>query len=63
MNSIINLKSNDISLQKAIFDRQFWLIAMIFFVIGFCTSAIVVHIAPYATDQGIPSPMQQVFYL
>jgi len=47
------LKSNDISLQKAILTRQFWLCVMVYFVIGFCTYTILVHIAPYATDQGI----------
>jgi MFS family permease len=50
---IHKLKSNDISLRKAIFTRQFWLCAIIFFVIGFCPWAILVHIAPYATDHGI----------
>jgi MFS family permease len=47
------LKSNDISLRKAISTRRFWLCAMVFFVIGFCPYSIIVHIAPYATDQGI----------
>jgi MFS family permease len=47
------LKGKDISLKKAILTRQFWLCAMFFFVLGFCVFAILVHIAPYTTDQGI----------
>jgi MFS family permease len=46
-------QNKELSLKQAVLTRQFWLFAMIFFIMGFCSWAIMVHIAPYVTDQGI----------
>jgi MFS family permease len=50
------LKPGDeaISPKEAIVTRQFWLIFIMFFSFGFCTFATQIHIAPHATDLGIP---------
>jgi MFS family permease len=44
-----------LSLREAIRTRQFWMIFVLFFGLGFCAYVIVVHIAPHATDLGIPA--------
>ena len=38
------------TLKEAIHTRQFWLVSSVFFSIGFCIFAIMVHIVPHATD-------------
>lgn len=43
----------DISLRKAVLTRQFWVLFTIFLILGLCPYAILVHIAPHATDRGI----------
>ena len=42
-----------LSLKEAVYTRQFWLAFIMFFCFGFGLYAIVVHIAPHATDLGI----------
>ena len=41
-----------LSLQAATKTRQFWTVCAAFFVCWYCTRAIMVHIVPYALDQG-----------
>jgi len=41
------------SLREAVYTRQFWLISAIFFCLGFCVFAIMVHIVPHAIELGI----------
>jgi len=41
-----------LSFKEAASSRQFWLIFSMFLCLGFCMYAILVHIAPYATDLG-----------
>jgi len=45
--------SQDFILKEAIHTPQFWLVALIFFCVGFATFAITVHIVPHATQLGI----------
>jgi MFS family permease len=40
------------SLGKAALTREFWFVFSMFYCFGFCFSAIMVHIAPHATDIG-----------
>ncbi len=46
------LPDNELSLRKAVYTKQFLMLAVIFFVIGVCMFSIIVHIAPHAIDQG-----------
>lgn len=41
------------SLKKAVCTRQFWTVLAMFLSFGFCFNALLIHIAPYATDLGI----------
>jgi predicted MFS family arabinose efflux permease len=41
------------SIREAILTRQFWILFAMAFCFGFCLLAVLVHIAPYATDLGI----------
>ncbi len=43
------------SLKEAVCTKQFWLAFGIAFCVGFSLRSIIVHIAPHATDLGIPS--------
>jgi MFS family permease len=45
----------DFTLKEAAHTPQFWLVAIIFFCVGFTTVAIMVHIVPHATKLGIPA--------
>jgi MFS family permease len=45
----------DFILKEAVHTPQFWLVAIIFFCVGFATFAITVHIVPHATKLGIPA--------
>jgi MFS family permease len=47
--------SEDFVLKEAVHTRQFWLVALIFFCIGFTAFSITVHIFPHATKLGIPA--------
>jgi MFS family permease len=47
-------ESEDFILKEAVRTRQFWLVAAIFFCIGFTAFSITVHIFPHATNLGIP---------
>ena len=40
------------SLKEAALTREFWLVFGLFFCFGFCHLAVMVHIAPHATDMG-----------
>ncbi|MFH1003002.1 MAG: MFS transporter [Chloroflexota bacterium] len=44
--------TNDISLREAISARPIWILSGAFFLAGVCMKAVVVHLAPYATDLG-----------
>jgi len=41
------------SLREAVYTRQFWVVFVMFFCLGFCVFAIMVHIVPHAIDLGI----------
>jgi MFS family permease len=43
-----------LSFREAVCSRQFWILFAMVFSYGFCLLTVQVHIAPYATDQGIP---------
>ena len=45
--------SKDFILKEAAHTPQFWLVAIIFFCVGFAAFAIMVHIVPHATKLGI----------
>lgn len=45
--------SKDFILKEAVHTAQFWLVAIIFFCVGFAAFAITVHIVPHATKLGI----------
>ena len=45
------------SLKEAALSREFWLVFGVFFCFGFCFSAVMVHIAPHATDIGKSPPV------
>jgi OFA family oxalate/formate antiporter-like MFS transporter len=44
----------DFSFQGAIRTRQFWLVAVLYFLFGYSQVTIMVHIVPYATGLGMP---------
>jgi MFS family permease len=52
-----NFKSSgkDFNLQEAVRTTQFWLVAIIFFCVGWAAFTITVHIVPHAIDLGIPA--------
>lgn len=47
------LETEAFSLKEAVCTKQFWLVSAMFFCLGFCGFAIMVHIVPHATDLGI----------
>lgn len=49
----LKLGAGGFSLREAIYTRQFWLISVQSFCRGFFWFAIIVHIVPYAVDEGI----------
>jgi len=49
----LNSADGGFSFQEAIHTRQFWMLCVIFLLVGFCVEAIIVHIVPHATDLGI----------
>lgn len=50
-----NTSSMGLSFKEAIYTRQFWVVFFMFFCLGFCTFAIIVHITPHAIELRIPS--------
>ena len=44
-----------LSFKEAIVTKQFWVVFFMFFCLGFCTFAIIVHIAPHAIELKIPA--------
>jgi MFS family permease len=42
------------SLREAIYNRQFWILAIAFFCFGYLLESMAVHIAPHAADLGVP---------
>ena len=49
----LQLGAEEFSLKEAAYTRQFWVTSAMFFCFGFALFAIVVHIAPHATELGI----------
>jgi MFS family permease len=49
------IKSDSISLKKALSQKQFWLLFFMIFCFGFGMFAMRIHIVPHATDLGIPA--------
>jgi len=49
----LNLGTDGLSLEEAVYTRQFWIVCAIFLCSGFCIFSIMVHIVPHATDLGI----------
>jgi MFS family permease len=47
--------SKGLSFREAIYTRQFWVVFFMFFCLGFCTFAIIVHVAPHAIELRIPA--------
>lgn len=47
------LKTVSFSLKSAVCTRQFWTVFVMFLSFGFCFNALLIHIAPYATDLGM----------
>jgi MFS family permease len=54
--TVIEAKEPGVSIQGAARMREFWTICVAEFTIFFCLLTMIVHIVPYATDQGL-SPM------
>jgi MFS family permease len=50
-----NPSSRGLSFREAIFSGQFWVVFFMFFCLGFCTFAIIVHVAPHAIELRIPA--------
>ena len=48
-----HLPTNAMSLQEAIHTGRFWVVFLMFFCLGFCTFAVMVHIAPHALELGL----------
>lgn len=48
-----NLEVGGLSLQEAMYTRQFWLLCVAYFSFGVFLQAIMVHIVPHATELGI----------
>ncbi|UCE35309.1 MAG: MFS transporter [Deltaproteobacteria bacterium] len=51
--SDLDLPEQGVSLGEAALTRQFWMICVIYLLIGCCLMTVVVHIVPHATDLGI----------
>jgi MFS family permease len=49
------IDAGDFSLREAVRTQQFWLVAVIFFCVGWDAIAVTVHIVPHAIDLGISS--------
>lgn len=47
------LKTMSFSLKSAVCTKQFWTVFVMFLSFGFCFNALLIHIAPYATDLGM----------
>jgi MFS family permease len=47
--------SKALSFREAIYTRQFWIVYCMFFCLGFCTFAVMVHMAPHAIELEIPA--------
>ncbi len=47
-----DLPARGFSIREVIYSRQFWMLWVIFFCIGFSRGVILIHIAPYAADLG-----------
>jgi len=45
--------TKEYSLREAVYTTQFWRVFVIFISLGFCVYAVMVHIAPHATELGI----------
>ncbi len=52
----LKLEAKAFPLQEAVHTKQFWLVCAMFFCLGFSIFAVMVHIAPHATDLGISAP-------
>ncbi len=50
---VLNQDFKELSLREAVYTRQFWTLFGMIFSLGFCVFAIMVHIAPHATEIGI----------
>ncbi len=50
---VLKVRTEGFSFKKAVYTRQFFLVFAILFCLGFCAYAIMVHIAPHATELGI----------
>jgi len=53
--SVANPSPKASSFKEAIHTGQFWVVFFMFFCLGFCTFAIIVHLAPHAIELGIPA--------
>jgi len=51
LKKILGQRSN--ILPKAVYSRPFWILGIILFCVGFAQSVIMVHLIPYATDEGV----------
>ncbi|MBA7570323.1 L-lactate transporter [subsurface metagenome] len=49
----LKFETKAFSLKKAVSTRQFWLVFIMFFGLGYGASTVMVHIVPHATDLGI----------
>ncbi len=48
-----NMAVKEFSIGESILTRQFWIISIIFFLLGFCVQTVMVHLVPHATDIGV----------
>lgn len=51
----LNMQASGFSLREAVHTRQFWITWGIFFCGGFVIFTVMVHMAPHATDLGLPA--------
>jgi MFS family permease len=51
------LYTEGLSLNESIRSAQFWIVFSVFFCLGFCVFAIIVHITPHAIERGISPAM------
>jgi MFS family permease len=51
----LQTSTRGLSFKEAIVTGQFWVVFFMFFCLGFCTFAIIVHIAPHAIELKIPA--------
>jgi MFS family permease len=50
---VLKQGTREYTLREAVYTAQFWIVFVIFISLGFCVYAIMVHIAPHATELGI----------